>query len=478
MHRSDLDDERASLGERPPRPGYWVTFALLFAIQLLVAYLNRRHLSEQGIFEKSIMPVAQWYMGGRMPATVTFPLWGYPALIALVRSTTLLLVVQAALGSAALALMHQELSRRFVAHRRAVNVLIFGALPWFTLTSVKWPIAVSHAFIIVAVILLSRAITARSARRAALAGLVLGVALNVRSEFILYPLMIGGLALVLHLLRRRDVLPWRQVATFGAVAWLCLIPWGMWYRHWTGTTRFVSSNGGFVALMSLGQLPNNPWAIVHNDWWTMSYMRRHNMDHLYPFGHEADMWFKREFNAKVKEHPIAYAGKVLFNVRSIYTGGFYNGDPRTTPQQDTALDILKEKIKLKIGVAPNHVEIRRYTDLGVWNTLRPSAATLAGLAYLIAAGIAGVLYIFAATAGVMVVRRALFTDPFFLLAGTVIFYQWIVVIAAIQYQPRHVNTTYPWLAVFVCALWASLSVWWNNRRLRRTPAPVTPAATA
>lgn len=475
MQGRTTGDERVTLDEPDPRPRYRVTFLLLLAIQLVVDYLNRRHLSEQGIFQKSILPVAEWYLGGRVPSTVTFPLWGYPAMIAVVRSNAMLLIVQALLAATALALVHRELSRRFVAHQRAVNLLVFGALPWFTLQSVKWPTAVATSLIVIAMILFGRALIARSARRAALAGLALGLALNVRSEFILFPLMIAGLAVLLHVLKRRDLLPLRPVLAFGAVAWLCVIPWGMWYRHWTGTTRFVSSNGGFVALMSLGQLPRNPWAIVHNDWWTMSYMRRHNRDE-HPFSHSADMWFKDEFNRKVREHPGAYAAKMAFNVRSIYTGGFYNGDPRTTPQQDTALDILKEKIKLKIGVAPNHVEIRRYTDLGVWNTLKPSAATLAGLGYLVVAAIAGILFIFAATAGAMVARRAIFEDPFFLLAGTVIFYQWIVVIAAIQYQPRHVNTTYPWLAVFVCALWASLSLWWRSRRLRHaSPAPVVTA---
>src|SRR5687767_1767913 len=209
MDRSSLDDERQSLAEHS-RPSYWVTFAILLAIQLVVSYLNRGHLSEQGIFQRSIMPVANWYAGGRMPATVTFPLWGYPALIAVVKSTMLLLLVQALLASAALALFHRELSRRFIGHQRAVNVLIFGALPWFTLHSVKWPIAVSHGLIVIAMVLLSRALIERSTRRAALAGLVLGIALNVRSEFILFPLLIGGLAVMLHLLKRREVLPWRQ----------------------------------------------------------------------------------------------------------------------------------------------------------------------------------------------------------------------------------------------------------------------------
>ena len=463
----------------PAETPFWKSYPILLVIQLVVTWLNRGHVHEQGMFQNLIMDTAVWFRGGPLSDSPTYPMWGYPALVALAPNITILLILQSAVGAIAPAMLLPHLERRFPAHRRLARVLVFAGIPWFVFASVKWPVGFGISIAVVAMILFAEAIERNSLKRVAAAGLVMGIALNVRSDPILILPGLFVLSLLLLAARRPRVLPVRAAGLFWAVAWICLIPWALYYRHWTGAYSLTSSNGYFVAYTVLGQLPNNPWGAVNDDDWGLEFLKERGYTG-HSFGHGGNEIMKREFINAVRTHPGAFAQKVIRNMTRVYLGGFYNGDPRISAQQDSALDIAREKIKLAVGVNPNNEEIAGYRASGRWETLRPAPMTLAALGYLVMAAAAGILFIFMATAGVVVARQRIFTDPLLFLSLVTILYQIVIVIGVLKYEPRFMNAVYPYLLPFVIALWASLTIAWRQRRARRraatAPSPSTVAA--
>ena len=85
-----------------------------------------------------------------------------------------------------------------------------------------------------------------------------------------------------------------------------------------------STNGGLVAYISLGQLPNNPWGRKHNDIEGFNYVS--NFGEAYPYTYEADAILKRKALEDIANEPRAFINKVLHNFRSALTGGVYAGD--------------------------------------------------------------------------------------------------------------------------------------------------------
>ena len=442
------------------------TYGIFLGIQLLVSILNINHVQEQGMYVHLIRDVAAYYRG-ELPVleSPTYPMWGFPAILAVLWSDTAMVVFQALFSALAVTMLYGALARRFPAHRRAIQVLLMAGLPWYTLNSVKWPTALGASTACIAFLLFVDAVERRSLRRAILAGLAMGVSLNIRSDPLLMTLAIPAVA-VLLLLARRPVIPVRLAAAFGAIAWVTLIPWAVWYHHWTGAVGFTSSNKWWAAYSTLAQLPNNPWGVVQSDWWAVEFLAKKGYEG-HPATHEADLIMKDAFIAAVREHPGPFARKIVRNITRLYLGGFYSGDPRFSPQQDTALDIVREKIKQRVGVNPNDVEIAYYQRTGMWDTLRPAPATVAALGYLVIMIIIGNLFIAASTAGIITARRLLVSDPLYLIGFLMIAYQAFMIMGILKYEPRFVNALYLYFAMFALTFWISASAWWRERRMRR-----------
>lgn len=449
---------------------------MILAIQLVVTWLNRGHVHEQGMFVNLIRDVASWYRGaswfpgesmygpGYFPGSPTYPMWGYPALVGLLWENWLILIAQAVVGAIAPALLLRLLLRRFPERRLLVHALIFAGLPWYILVSVKWPHGFGQAIAAISLLMLVEALERGRLRAVVYAAIVMGIALNVRSDPLLLLPGFVVVALLLRLVGKPRTFPIRSAIVYAAVAWACLVPWAIWYRHWTNSIGWTSSNGWFVAFSVLGQYPNNPWGVVNDDDWGHQYVLGKGVT-AHSFSHEANEVMKTAFFDAVREHPGAYAHKALRNIAHVWVGGFYNGDPRISPQQDTALDIMREKLKVRLGVNPNEIEIERYKRLGQWDTLRPSVKAQAAFGYLLLCAGLGVLFILAATAGVVVAWRRILDDPLFLVSFVVIAYSVIVIVGILKYEPRFANSIYPYLAVFVAALGQHIA---TLRRRERT----------
>ena len=446
----------------------WLRWTLVFlVISLAIAYLNRNYIAERSIFTAHHIPLARYLMGEGERAITTYPLWGYALLIAALGSGPLLGFAQALLASASLALFLLVLRGAFPQQRRLAAFTLVLALPWYFLHSVRWPDAPSAALLLTAVLALLYAWETHRIRWAAIAGLMLGMSLNLRPDKVLLPIAIG---LALPLARRLGMaggLGWAGIAVFAGASWALLLPWALHYHSETGHYSLTSSNGGMVAYISLGQLPDNPWGVVHQD--------SHAGEVLSAADIREPAWSERgneflmaRFRENVSSDPAAYVRKIIWNLRTMLLAGFYVGDPALPEDEQIQLDVLREKIKLALGVNPNHPEIEEYKERGVWQGLQPSSGALALLGWQLIGGALGAIFLLVALAGMLSAPKRLLAEPLLLLCALVVLYQ-LALVGALQYQPRHMNGVFVFLVPFFL-----LAVDRLARLARRAPVRDTP----
>jgi hypothetical protein len=183
----------------------------------------------------------------------TFPMWGYGWLIFLLRSRLVILLFQQLLAAAAYVSVAHLLRRRpelGVGTARTFKILIVFSLPLFAVHSVYWPYSISASLLALSLVSLLRP-SSPSTKWVIVSGILFGLMLNFRSDFILFP----PVAALLFWNQGRD----RKRAVLSVVwllsIYLMLVPWGLYTRRASGQFHFTSSNSGQVLFAGLGQLP-------------------------------------------------------------------------------------------------------------------------------------------------------------------------------------------------------------------------------
>jgi hypothetical protein len=305
---------------------------------------------------------------------------------------------------------------------------------------------------IAAIVVLDGAIRHRSVARAALGGLLLAVAENFRSEYVLFPIGCLLVALLERALRKQRVLSVRELAVAAAVALCCQLPWAVHYHRATGAWSMMESSRGNVAFSSLGALPGNPWGIVPDDSFAQAIVERAgcNCDAT---SHEGGIILGKMFREAVAQHPLAYGEKLATNGLKMLVGGFETGNYGVRGAESNELDVIKEKIKLFLHFNPNLSEIAAYKSEGVWD--RPPAPFYVALMIAIvitrlafALVLAGSL----AALGLVAARRLeLRWEPIVVLGTCALLYRCAVVVVC-YYTPLYMNDTY----LFCVPLFAAL----------------------
>ncbi|MCK5742690.1 MAG: hypothetical protein KAH48_10765, partial [Chlorobi bacterium] len=154
-------------------------------------------------------------------------------------------------------------------------------------------------------------------------GLLLGIILNFRSEYLYLPIFTAFLSILpaFKKYRKRAIIS-GLVAT--ALAVLLLIPWIVRSYNITDEIHLSATNGGAVMYISLGQLPDNPWGIVPLDETAFDFAEAKDLPH--PYSAEADKIFKTETKRLISENPVAFIKKCGHNLLSSLYRGVYIGE--------------------------------------------------------------------------------------------------------------------------------------------------------
>ncbi len=264
-------NELMDISETPPasrghrlaallRRHWWVLAACALAVALrapFVAIMHSQPTSDSLVYVTAARSLAEGhgYSYNGHP-TAFFPI-GWPALIAALylvsRSYSFAMILWAGVGlwAATTALIYVSGLKLGGRTTAIIAAFIVAAYPDFIFPSLR---AFSENLFIpllvgACILLVPRAGERLGARRAALAGLVLGLAILVRSTAALLP-MVLGLWLLLQYRDRRAVM---VAAAFVAVAYLVLVPW-LVRNEVVMKTLAISTNGGYT--LWLGDNPH------------------------------------------------------------------------------------------------------------------------------------------------------------------------------------------------------------------------------
>jgi hypothetical protein len=257
----------------------------------------------------------------------TWPMWGYGFML-LLGSKFLIISLQQILTLLTILLLRIEF--REILSKKAFDFmsrLIWFALPWFLFHVSLWPYSLSANLLTIGVCFLGIGLDKYNKYFIYASSLLLGIALNFRSDYfyLVWAIFIIVLSISIY---RKNWFQIKHVSIWISIVILFLLPWFFYTKMYSGTGKFVSSNSGHVFFISLGQLPNNKWKITTSDGDSVMYDIINSN-----FGKKESSLTIRssevlmeEFKVRVSNDPMEFLTKCVFNLKSVIIMPFYVGD--------------------------------------------------------------------------------------------------------------------------------------------------------
>jgi len=423
---------------------------LLAAVAVVVALANALLSHSEGSVFNSIVDIAAWLRGtAPKPAVVTWPAWGYAWVIAGVPQLKWIILLQACLGSLALVALAHRLRPSLPRETVVIAVLCVLAVPWHDMQVTLYPSGLAGSLLLLSFLCLDTALSRNSIKIAALAGVLMGLAQNFRTEFVLVPAFIGIVVTALKRWRIIEVPFMRPMWVFIAVAIILQLPWALFYHSQTGRYSLTESNFGHVLYVSLGSDPNNPWRIEGNDQGAMQAVR----DQGYPFSslsEQGNQVLRRLAWAQVKLHPEGLLRRTLQQFRNTFVAPFSWGEPKLNESAARDLDVLRQELKARLGVGINTAKLNDYRSLDLYPSAKKDGAAAFALLYQVGAvGLGTLVFLLGLLGAVLALfRPAVRRVPLllWLLAGAATYK--VLQDVVLAYQVNYLNNVYPMFLPF------------------------------
>lgn len=330
---------------------------LMIPLSLLVLFLNFHGQGMQGIvpnyedFKRIIL--AGFDPTAGIHGTPTFPMWGYGWLLLVTEGKTLLLLLQHALALWAAWTFIRLLERKECLPVGAITLLkclLALSLPWYAFHSLRWPYSVATSLFLVSCGMFVDAVCSEDAsgKRLVISGVLLGLMLNFRSDYIWMPFLFAAIVVAWKGWTGRIMV---KVAVWLAAVYVLLLPWALYTKRATGHYLLTSTNAGHVLFIGLGNLPGNKWGITPDDGDPLM-----NAVIQERFGkkkssllYDTDRLLKAEFLRRVLNDPREYFRKVSYAFQSMLVSGVYTGEfferPECRPTCFTRYLRMRERLR-------------------------------------------------------------------------------------------------------------------------------------
>jgi len=281
------------------------------------------HIAQQDVYNLYYLPLAQsisnnftYSING---VSLSYPMWGYSVIMSICNifaKYSAIMLIQLVLCYFAILSFYKIFNLDFKKYH------FFLLLPFIALSTVKWNDAIVASMIIIYIELLLKSLKTNSIKDIFYSGLILGVILNFRSEYLM---LIPIQFLILFSVKsvRSNVNFIRHCVLYLTTLFM-LLPWGIRNYIEFDNFKLTSSNGASVMYISLGQLEGNEWGIVSKDESAFKYVKKHKVKD--PYSIEGEELLKEEFYKLVLDNPSEYALKMLNNSLSFLIGGVYTGE--------------------------------------------------------------------------------------------------------------------------------------------------------
>jgi hypothetical protein len=265
------------------------------------------------------------------PFVKTFPLWGYPGLVAGIGAVSrsaidvsLPIIQLVACVVVVLGLSYPWLSR-WKAWQLVLWLLLMA--PVLSFATRRLPDAIVEIALLTMLLAIREWIRTRRWVWLLVGVTSVIVAVNMRSEVLIFVLAAFAATLALRFTRRRiDLSAITRVAGVLAIAALAgVVPWAVNSRAHAGTLLLTSTNGPGWFYEGLGQLPNNPWHLRGYDSYPRRFAATKGVQD--PFSLAGSRVLTPEDERLVRAHPMAYLEKVAWNLHSAALGGVEPAPP-------------------------------------------------------------------------------------------------------------------------------------------------------
>lgn len=430
---------------------------LLLFFVLLIFIMNYNHINQQGSYENIFKPIADNLLAGNgytcsffNNETLFYPIWGY----------TFLVFIDSIIGWNNLFIIGFQFFLCIISINVFYKIIdiekkywhIPFFLPFIALMSVKWPDAIVGALLVFFIFFLLHYFQTKRITSLLLTGIILGILVNFRSEYLYLPLSLILLFFVPSLNNNRLIIL-KSILFLVISAILFLLPWAIRSYHQVGEFRLTSSNGGAVMFISLGQLPNNPWHIAPYDKTAYDFAKSKGFNN--PYSTNADKMFREEFLKSIEQYPFSYIKKVVHNFLSIFYRGVYTGEFANS------FIGIRERMELDSAITSQSGFINKISYI---SKLKAKESVPLLIEKFIRA-----LFMIILLLMILLIVYSLWKKSYknfqyiFWIAIPVILYKFLIV-SFIQYEYRHINAIY--LLIFALFLLVIENEWGEKKILK------------
>lgn len=298
-------------------------------------------------------------------------------------------------------------------------------IPFIALSTVKWNDAIVASLIIIYIELLLKSLKTNSIKDIVYSGLILGIILNFRSEYLLLiPIQILILFSVKSV--RTNVNFIRHCVLYLTTLFM-LLPWGIRNYIEFDNFKLTSSNGASVMYISLGQLEGNEWGITSKDESAFKFVKKHKVKD--PYSIQGEEILKDEFYKLVLDNPSEYILKMSNNSLSFLIGGVYTGEYGSL--FITKADRIRIDNKINKADGINKIEV--ILDENIQSKYPILLEKIILLIYRLTWLLIIVIFIYSI---------AKHKWDYLTLLVLILLIHKIIIVSAIQYEYRHINSIY------------------------------------
>ncbi len=274
----------------------------------------------------------------------TFPMWGYGFVLYLCSNKMIIVFSQLSLMVYNIIKWDQYIFKKYQS-RTIFRIFVLLGFSLILFNIPIWPYSFSSNFIALSLLLLLKINDEFSWWKLILAGILQGIALNLRSDYFYFLFLLSIFLLLLYFLSKTKIKPIATFIFFG-ISLLILVPWMLHTHKFTGKYIPTSTNGGHVLYIGLGQLPNNVWGITPDDNDPkMVSLVNNKLGTRNTLDAKADSLLKLEFRTEIFAHPNSYIQKCLFSLYLTISRPFSLGEIESKFTKIESNDSVKLLIK-------------------------------------------------------------------------------------------------------------------------------------
>jgi hypothetical protein len=403
-------------------------YVLMFFI-LLIYIFNSGSIAQLDVYHQYYIPLADSILNDFSYSingnSVSYPMWGYSILLSLVKlfgSYNYIIGFQLVLCYFSILSFY----RLFQLNYKNIHLVLL--LPIISLSTVKWNDAIVGSLLIFYIEYLCKAYKSGVVKNFIISGLLLGIILNFRSEYLLLiPIQIVS---VLVFKSVRSNVSFIKHCVIYLTTFLILLPWALRNKSEFDELKFTSSNGAAVMYISLGQLPDNKWGIKPIDESAFNFVNKNKIKD--PYSIDGEKILKSEFIDLVIKEPIEYAKKCGYNLLNIFIGGIYTGE------YGSLLITRKERIRIdnKINSSKG---IEKFNTI-LKEDYQSNVLILLEKIILISYRL---LWLFLISYFMYLIFMKNYDELTIIIMVLVIFK--LLTVSMIQYEYRHINSVYPFV---------------------------------